>query len=258
MTPPLSLFCAIDLLAGRAVRLVKGDFAAVSDFGDPLELAGRFLRAGAPWLHLVDLDAARTGEPANRDVVLEIAEVARRAGARVEVGGGIRDGEAAAALLASGVDRVVLGTAAVEAPRLVTGMAARHPGRVAVALDFRRGPDGTLVPTTRGWTAPGATDLATLLGAWEDAPLAALVVTSIARDGTGEGPDLDGISEVLDATALEVVASGGIGRAADLTALRRLRSPLHRRRPVGVVVGRVLADGGLEVAEAVAACAASA
>ena len=252
----MDLLCAIDLLDGRAVRLVRGELGAPRSFGDPLALAGRFLAAGAPWLHVVDLDAARTGEPVNREAVRALGDAAHAAGARVEAAGGVRDEARAEELLISGVDRVVLGTAAIEDPSLAGGLAARHPGRIAVALDYRRKDGGRLELALRGWTERAHTTIESLLAVWEGAPLT-LVVTAIDQDGTREGPDAAGLAQVLDATSLEVVASGGVGRAEDLLALGRLRSPARLRRVAGVVVGRALADGSIGVEEAVASCAAS-
>ncbi|HVC14596.1 MAG TPA: 1-(5-phosphoribosyl)-5-[(5-phosphoribosylamino)methylideneamino] imidazole-4-carboxamide isomerase [Acidimicrobiales bacterium] len=252
----MDLFCAIDVMAGRAVRLVNGEFGAAENFGDPLELAARFSGAGASWLHVVDLDAARTGARTNRDVVLSVIAAAHRAGTRVETGGGVRDERALDELVAAGADRVVLGTAAIEDPARVVGLAERHPGRVAVGLDYRRGPDGTPDLALRGWTESSGATPALLVDAWAHAPLAALVVTAIERDGTRTGPDLEGLSDVLDATALPVVASGGVGRVADLLDLARLRSPRAGRHVRGVVVGRALVDGSVDVEEAVASCAA--
>lgn len=253
----MELFCAIDVMDGRAVRLVKGEFGAARDFGDPFELAELFLTAGAPWLHVVDLDAARTGNPANRDVVLGLVDAAHRAGTKVEVSGGARDGDTVDALLAAGADRVVLGTAAIEDPDLAGRLSARHPGRISVGIDYRRAADGTLELALRGWTEPASADFESLLDAWASAPLASVVATSIERDGTREGPDVDSLSRILDETALEVVASGGVGRSEDLDALARLRSYVHGRRIAGVVVGRALADGSIGLEEAVAACEAS-
>jgi phosphoribosylformimino-5-aminoimidazole carboxamide ribotide isomerase len=253
----MELFAAVDVLGGRAVRLVRGDFEASRVFGDPLEVAGGFLAAGVRWLHVVDLDAARGGVRVHRDVVASIASAAHRAGARVEVGGGVRDVADVDALLGEGVDRVVLGTAAVEDPDLASRAAARHPGRIAVGFDYRRADDGALELAVRGWTERAAVDPAALLDGWADDPLAAVVATSIDRDGTREGPDADGLARLLDATGLDVVASGGVGCVADLVALAGLRSPERGRSLAGVVAGRALVDGSVEVGEAVAACAAS-
>jgi phosphoribosylformimino-5-aminoimidazole carboxamide ribotide isomerase len=253
----MELFAAVDVMGGRAVRLVKGEFGASRSFGDPLEVAGRFLAAGTPWLHVVDLDAARTGAADNRAVVLSLAAAAHRVGARVEVGGGVRNGEAVDALLAQGVDRVVLGTSAIEDPDHAARCAARHPGRIAVGLDYRRAPSGAPELAVRGWTERAAVDPAELLTAWVGVPLAAVVVTAIERDGTREGPDAEGLSWALDATALDVVASGGVGGTGDLAALARLRSQESGRSLAGAVVGRALVDGSMDVEEAIAACAAS-
>jgi phosphoribosylformimino-5-aminoimidazole carboxamide ribotide isomerase len=252
----MDLFCAIDVLEGRAVRLVRGELGAPHPFGDPLALARRFLEAGARWLHVVDLDAARSGEPVNGHVVRALVDAAHEAGARVQTGGGVRDMARAEELLGAGADRVVLGTAAIEGPELARALAARHPGRVAVGLDYRRAADGGVALALRGWTEAARASLESLLALWEDAPLT-VVVTAIERDGTRQGPDTEGLSAVLDATELEVVASGGVGRADDLRALGALRSPARGRRVGGVIVGRALADGSIGVGEAVAACAAS-
>ncbi len=126
-------------MAGEAVRLVQGDFGRQTDYGDPAELARRYVDGGARWLHVVDLDAARTGDPANRPVVARLAAAAGVRGVRVQAGGGVRSEDDVAELLAAGVDRVVLGTAAVEDPALAADCARRHPGSVAVGLDYRAG-----------------------------------------------------------------------------------------------------------------------
>lgn len=253
----MELLAAIDVLGGEAVRLVKGAFDKAEGFGDPLAVAARFLDAGSPWLHVVDLEAARTGSPANRGTVLALAGLAHEAGARIEVGGGIRSERDVDEVLAVGVDRVVLGTAAIETPELALRCARRYPGRVAVGLDYRRAEDGSLRLAVRGWEGVAGRDVTSVLAALGEEAVAALVVTAIDRDGTRTGPDLDGLAGVLDATAVPVVASGGVGRLDDLVALGTLRSPGAGRRVAGVVAGRALVDGTIDVQEAVAACAAS-
>jgi phosphoribosylformimino-5-aminoimidazole carboxamide ribotide isomerase len=252
----MELFAAVDVMGGGAVRLVKGELDAPRSFGDPLDVARRFLAGGAPWLHVVDLDAARSGTPANRAIVLSLVDEAHRAGARVEVGGGVRDGRDIDELLAAGVDRVVLGTMAIEEPDAAARHASSHPGKVAVGLDYRRAPDGELELALRGWTQRADVRPAQLLAGWSGVPFAAVVVTAIDRDGTREGPDIEGLSWMLDATGLQVVASGGVGSAGDLSVLAGLRSGAGRAL-AGTVVGRALVDGSIEVKEAVAACAAS-
>ena len=244
----MDLYPAIDLRAGRTVRLYQGDFAQETDYGtDPVEVAERFAAAGAAWLHVVDLDAARTGSPENRHVVAAIA-AATDGRVSVQAGGGVRDRASAEALFAAGVRRVVLGTAAVEQPELVEELAAHH--HVAVGIDAR-----DRQAAVRGWTEGSGVDLFDLLHRYEDVGVAAFVITDIGRDGTFAGPDLDGLAAVLEATAVDVIASGGVGSLADLQALCSLET--GGRRLAGAIVGKALHDGLLTVEEAMAACAAS-
>ncbi|MGH9047507.1 MAG: HisA/HisF-related TIM barrel protein, partial [Acidimicrobiales bacterium] len=177
----MDLFCAIDLRGGQSVRLVQGDFDQERRFGDPLQLAERFVAEGATRLHVVDLDAAKTGAPVNRAVVKAIVE---RSGVPVQVGGGVRGEDDAGELLAMGADRVVMGTTALTRPEVARATVARFPGRVAFGLDYRCRPGGELVACVSGWTDDGGT-VAELLKAWREQPLAAIVVTAIERDGTG-------------------------------------------------------------------------
>jgi phosphoribosylformimino-5-aminoimidazole carboxamide ribotide isomerase len=249
----MELFCAIDLRGGQAVRLHRGDFGRERQFGDPLLLADRFVAEGATRLHVVDLDAARSGHPENRDVVKAIVG---RVGVPVQVGGGVRRESDVAELMGIGADRVVMGTMAIREPDLARACAARFPGRLALGLDYRPAM-GALEAAVGGWTDGGGISVADLLAAWRDEPLAAVVVTAIDRDGTGDGVDLDGLSGVLDATEHRVVASGGVGTLGDLERLAALRAPNSGRGADGVIVGTALVDGSMGVKEAIAACARS-
>jgi phosphoribosylformimino-5-aminoimidazole carboxamide ribotide isomerase len=253
----MDLYPAVDLRGGRAVRLVQGDFDRETAYGDPVALARSFAAAGAPWLHVVDLDAARTGEPVQRDLVLRIAA---EVSVPVQTGGGVRTDADVDALLGGGVARVVLGTAALDHPDLVRRAAARHPGRVAVGLDYRRAPGGRTEVAVRGWEEGSGRDLVEVVADLEGSGVAALVVTSIDADGTLAGPDLDGLAAVLAATGLPVIASGGVGGTADLVALSRLGAGTGApsRTLAGAIAGRALVDGRMTVEEAVAACAPSA
>ena len=236
------LYPAIDLRGGRCVRLYQGDFARETVYGeDPVAQARAFVAAGARWLHVVDLDAARTGTAANREVV---AAIAAAVDVPVQAGGGERDDEAADALLAAGVRRVVVGTAALDDPDWVRRLADRHPGRVAVGLDAR----GREV-AVRGWTEGSGQDLVEVARRFDDAGVAALVVTEIGRDGTLAGPDLDQLAAVLAATRLDVVASGGVGSLDDLRALAGLE--VGGRRLAGAIVGRALYEGAFPLSAAV-------
>ena len=244
----MELYPAIDLRGGRCVRLYQGDFDKETAYGtDPVTVAKELAAAGARWVHVVDLDAARTGSLENLDVV---AAITRAVGSvlALQAGGGVRDAVAFERLRGAGVARVVLGTAAVENPDLVAELAAQH--RVAVALD-RRGE--RLV--VRGWATPGP-PLAEVLAGLEGAGVEAVVVTDVERDGTLSGPDFDGLADVLDRTALQVIASGGVGTLADLEGLASLQS--GGRRLAGAIVGRALYEGRFSVEEALAACEQSA
>lgn len=244
----MDLYPAIDLRGGRCVRLVQGDYERETVYSaDPVAVARAYQDAGAHWIHVVDLDAARTGIPENRAAVAAIAGAVHPSLA-VQSGGGVRDRAAAEALAEAGVTRVVLGTAALDKPALVAELAREMP--VAVGLDVR----GREV-AVRGWTEGTGRDLLEVLPWFEDAGVAAVVVTQIARDGTLAGPDIEGLALVLAATALPVIASGGVGGLDDLRALAALS--VGGRRLAGVIVGRALYEGRFSVEEAIAACAAS-
>ncbi len=240
--PTLDLYPAIDLRDGRCVRLYQGDYGRETVYGDdPVAQALTFARAGAPWIHVVDLDAARTGEPVNRDVV---AAIAAAVSVPVQTGGGVRSVAAAEALAAAGVARVVVGTAALGDPALLAAIAERVP--VAVGLDVR----GREV-AVRGWETGSGRQLLDVLAELAAAPVAAYVVTQITRDGTLEGPDLELLAEAMAATPVPVIASGGVGGLGDIGVLRELRS--DGRRLAGVIVGRALYEGSFTIDAALAA-----
>jgi len=230
------------------VRLLRGDFAAETVYdADPVGVARDFAAQGAQWIHVVDLDAARTGSAANLRAIEAICAAVE---CRVQSGGGVRSVEAAGDLLAAGVDRVVVGTAAVERPELVDELATLHPGSVAVGLDAR----GREV-AVRGWVEGSGLDLVALARQFGAAGVSALIVTEIGRDGTLEGPDLDQLGAVLAETDIPVVASGGVGTIDDLRALGGLT--VADRTLTGAIVGRALYERRFTVAEGIAACTAS-
>ena len=230
------------------MRLLRGDFAAETVYdADPVGVARDFAAQGAQWIHVVDLDAARTGSAANLRAIEAICAAVE---CRVQSGGGVRSVEAAGDLLAAGVDRVVVGTAAVERPELVDELATLHPGSVAVGLDAR----GREV-AVRGWVEGSGLDLVALARQFGAAGVSALIVTEIGRDGTLEGPDLDQLGAVLAETDIPVVASGGVGTIDDLRALGGLT--VADRTLTGAIVGRALYERRFTVAEGIAACTAS-
>ncbi len=238
----MELYPAIDLQNGHCVRLYQGDFAKETRYGDdPVDQAQRFAAEGTTWIHVVDLDAARTGTAHN---LSHITSICREVDVKVQAGGGVRDVEKAEALFAAGVDRVVIGTAALEDPAFVRYLAAAHPGKVAVGLDARYHPGATSSADTwevavRGWVEGSGRGLMETAKEFEDRGVAALIVTEIGRDGTLNGPDLEGLGRVLDVTSMDVIASGGVGSLDDLRALRAIRR--GDRALSGAIVGRALA-----------------
>ncbi len=187
-----------------------------------------------------------------RDVLVEILRVVAGDKVSIEFGGGVRSEDDADELLASGVTRVVFGTAALEEPALAGRCARRWPGRVAVGLDYRVGADGVAEAQAQGWLAGSGESVTDLLELWAHEPLGAVVVTAVARDGMLSGPDLGGLASLLATTALPVVASGGVSATSDLEALAALGSPA--RRLSGAIVGKALVEGRFSVEEGIAAC----
>ncbi len=253
----MELLAAIDLLDGRAVRLRQGDYAERTSYGDPAELAAGYAERGCRWLHVVDLEAARGGSGA-REVLDEVLAAVAPHGTSVQFGGGVRDAGRAEELLAGGVERVVLGTAAIEEDGLVARLAAAHPGRIAVGLDHRRLHAGPKGPARRevavgGWLRTAGLELGEALARFEGLALGAVVVTDITRDGMLAGPDLEGYGELLERSELPIVASGGIATAEDLAELAALGR--DGRRLAGAIVGRALLDGRIELVDALAAAA---
>lgn len=237
-----TVYPAIDLRGGRCVRLVEGDFARETVYDDdPVAVARRFAAAGARWLHVVDLDGAREGRP--RQAAL-IGAICAAVDIPVQAGGGVRDGAAAEELLDRGVTRVVVGTLAARDPDRCRAICAAHPGRVAVGIDARDG-----LVRVAGWLEGDALRAEELAGRVRALGAAAIVYTDIARDGTGRGPDVEGTRAVARAAGgVPVIASGGIGEAAHLRALRSLAAA----GVVGCVVGRALYAGTLALGDALA------
>jgi phosphoribosylformimino-5-aminoimidazole carboxamide ribotide isomerase len=232
----VDLYPAIDLLGGRVVRLRKGDFADETAYGiDPLAVARDFADAGTRWIHVVDLDAARSGDPVNRDVVAAIVQ-AVRGSASIQTGGGVRSIDDVRDLAAAGVERVVMGSAAVADPELVDR--AAEILSVAVGLDHR---DGEVA--VHGWTTGSGLSVEDAFARFPAA--AAFVVTDIARDGMLEGPDLDGLERAIGLTSAPVIASGGVSSLDDVAALAQLGGL------GGIITGKALYEGRFGVADAI-------
>lgn len=245
----MDLIPAIDLLDGVAVRLVQGDYdRRATERDDPGPLVRSWIAGGVRWLHVVDLEGARSRHPVHLELAAQLARTAREAAAdvRVELGGGIRTEVDVAAVLNAGIDVAILGTAAVEEPALLARCAARWPGRVAVSLDLR---DGR--PAVDGWLRTGAGDAPALAARFVEEGAAHLIVTDVARDGTKRGPNLELLATLRAAVPdARLVAAGGIGSVDDLRAVAAAGVD-------GAIVGLALMDGSIEIDAALAAAGAA-
>ena len=235
------LFPAIDLKNGQCVRLEQGDMARATVFNlDPTAQARSFAAQGFEYLHVVDLDGAFAGKPMNAHAVEAMLKAVTMP---LQLGGGIRDLNTIEAWLAKGVARVIIGTAAVRDPELVKGAAKKFPGRVAVGLDAR---DGKVA--VEGWAETSQVTALEMARRFEDAGVAAIIFTDIARDGLLKGLNLDATIELAEHISIPVIASGGFASIDDVRALLAPRA----KKLAGAIAGRALYDGRLDAAAALA------
>lgn len=233
---------AIDLLQGRCVRLYQGDYEQSQVFDEnPVAVARQWAEQGADWLHLVDLDGAKTGEPVNLDA---IAAIVRATDIKVQVGGGLRDRQRVEQLLQLGVARVILGTVAIEQPALVAELCRDYPGQILVGIDARNGK-----VATRGWLETSEVEAIDLAQQMAEAGAAAIIYTDIHRDGTLQGPNIEALRQLALAVPIPVIASGGVSSISDLLSLLALEA----LGVSGAIVGRALYTGDLCLREALQA-----
>jgi phosphoribosylformimino-5-aminoimidazole carboxamide ribotide isomerase len=234
------LYPAIDLKDGAAVRLRRGEMGEATVFNkDPADQAGRFARAGAEWLHLVDLDGAFAGKPMNRAAVQSILAAVK---IPCQLGGGIRDHATIEGWLGAGIARVILGTAALKNPTLVREACRRFPGRIAIGIDAKGGK-----VAVEGWAETSEIGVLDLASRFADAGAAAIIFTDVDRDGLLTGANVAATARLADSVAIPVIASGGVSGLADIDALKKTNV-------AGVIVGRALYDGGLDLTAALARC----
>lgn len=239
------LYPAIDLKDGRCVRLIKGDMKQVTVFNEsPADQARQFIAAGSQWIHVVDLNGAFAGAPVNADAVRAILATAK---VPVQLGGGIRDLATVAHWLGAGVKRVVLGTAAVKDPALVHEACKHFPGQIAVGIDARNG-----YVATEGWAETGTLSALDLAKRFVDAGVAAIIHTDIDRDGVLAGPNVAASAELARAVPIPVIVSGGVSSLDDLRAVKAEAAS----GIAGVISGRAIYDGRINLREAVALLAA--
>jgi phosphoribosylformimino-5-aminoimidazole carboxamide ribotide isomerase len=235
------LYPAIDLKDGQAVRLLRGDMEKSTVFNDdPAAQAMEFVEAGCEWLHLVDLNGAFAGEPVNAAAVESILQ---RCKVPAQLGGGIRDMATIERWLDKGLQRVILGTVAVENPDLVREAAKAFPGHVAVGIDARNGR-----VATKGWAEETDVMVTDLARSFEDAGVAAIIYTDINRDGAMQGPNVEATADLARAVSIPVIASGGVSSLDDLIALRDCGANLN-----GAISGRALYDGAIDLKSALSA-----
>ncbi|UFP93120.1 1-(5-phosphoribosyl)-5-[(5-phosphoribosylamino)methylideneamino]imidazole-4-carboxamide isomerase [Gloeobacter morelensis] len=238
----MDIIPAIDILDGRCVRLYQGNYQLAETYGeDPVAVACNWAKLGAPRLHVVDLDGARQGMPVHLDA---LEAIVTQVPCPVQFGGGLRSIEAVSAVLDRGVDRVILGTAAVENPALIRECCERFGGRIAVGLDARGGQ-----VAVRGWRETSEVEVTELAGEMEKLGVSAIVYTDILKDGTLTGPNLVELQRLTDAVKVPIIASGGVGTLADVLYLLALEP----RGLQGVIIGRALYTGDVDLAEALRA-----
>jgi phosphoribosylformimino-5-aminoimidazole carboxamide ribotide isomerase len=244
----MDIFPAIDLLDGKCVRLYQGDYDRSQVFNDsPADMARSWLEQGASKLHLVDLDGAKAGQPVNLAAIASIVEVVKttaRQPVQIQVGGGLRTEASVRQLLDLGIDRIILGTVAVEQPQLVQDLCQKYPHQIVVGIDAR---DGKVA--TKGWLETSEVLATELANRMAQMGAAAIIYTDIHRDGTMTGPNLDALRELASGIEIPVIASGGVSSVRDLLSLLSLV-------PIGVtgaIVGRALYTGEVRLADAIQA-----
>lgn len=233
-----TIYPAIDMRGGKCVRLLQGNYENETVYGDsPFLMAKQFADSGAEWIHMVDLDGAKAGKKINNEHVLRVA---KELSVKVQVGGGIRSAEDVAYYLENGVDRVILGSAAISNPSFVKNMLNEHKEKIAIGIDARGG-----FVATEGWLNTSevkATDLALQLA---EAGAQVFIFTDISKDGTLSGPNVEAIGELAELTGKEVIASGGVSSLADLEELKS-----DSRQIAGAIIGKALYTGQFSLEDA--------
>ena len=235
----MDILPAIDLIGGKCVRLVQGEYHKKITYKDnPIEQAQEFLDAGAEWLHVVDLDGAKLGKPINADIV---AEIAKQVPMKIELGGGIRNEAAIVTMLEAGVTRLILGSSAIKEFDWFSEMANKYPNRLVLGLDAR----GANL-ATEGWLEQGSLSLLDFAKKAADLPLAAIIYTDISKDGMLAGPNIERTKQLVEAVDLPIVAAGGVTTVEDIKTLKTAGV-------AGAIIGRALYEGSITLTEALEA-----
>ncbi|MEA2452531.1 MAG: phosphoribosylformimino-5-aminoimidazole carboxamide ribotide isomerase [Actinomycetota bacterium] len=234
-----TVYPAVDISDGRCVRLLQGRFGSETVYSDdPVKVALGLASAGARWLHIVDLDGAKTGIRANRELVLEVV---KRASCPVQAGGGLRSLDDVEEIIAAGANRAVLGTVALEDPDEMARACKRYGERIAVSLDARSGE-----LATHGWTVGSGVPVEDAVKAFAEAGVSLFIYTDVSRDGAMTGPDVEGLQRLTELTDVPVVASGGVASLDDVRTIAALQND----GVSGVIVGRALYEGKFTIGQA--------
>ena len=236
----MNFYPAIDIKDGKFIRLKQGRLDEVTVYGDnPVEIAKKFSEAGAKWIHVVDIDGAFKGKSINQKVILDIKKNSKT---KIQVGGGIRTQESASFYLNNGIDRVVLGTIALENPKIIEQLCENYPGRIAVGIDAKKG-----MVATEGWSKTSSIEVGKLSKLYENIGVSCVIFTDIEKDGLMEGVSLNQLKNLLKNTKLNVIASGGVSSLDDLKKLKSL----EKKNLIGVISGKAIYENKFSVNKAV-------
>ena len=236
----MNFYPAIDIKDGKFIRLMQGRLDEITVYGDnPVKIAKEFSEAGAKWIHVVDIDGAFKGKSINQKVILDIKKNSKT---KIQVGGGIRTQESAEFYLNNGIDRVVLGTIALENPKVIEQLCENYPGRIAVGIDAKKG-----MVAKEGWSKTSNVDVGKLSKLYENIGVSCIIFTDIEKDGLMEGVSVNQLKNLLKSTKLNVIASGGVSCLNDLKKLRSL----EKKNLIGVISGKAIYENKFSVNEAV-------
>ena len=236
----MNFYPAIDIKDGKFIRLKQGRLDEVTVYGNnPVEIAKKFSEAGAKWIHVVDIDGAFKGKSINQKVILDIKKNSKT---KIQVGGGIRTQESASFYLNNGIDRVVLGTIALENPKIIEQLCKNYPGRIAVGIDAKKG-----MVATEGWSKTSTIEVGKLSKLYENIGVSCVIFTDIEKDGLMEGVSLNQLKNLLENTKLNVIASGGVSSLDDLKKLKSL----EKKNLIGVISGKAIYENKFSVNKAV-------
>ena len=236
----MNFYPAIDIKDGKFIRLKQGRLDEVTVYGNnPVEIAKKFSEDGAKWIHVVDIDGAFKGKSINQKVILDIKKKSKT---KIQIGGGIRTQESASFYLNNGIDRVVLGTIALENPKIIEQLCKNYPGRIAVGIDAKKG-----MVATEGWSKTSTIKVGKLSKLYENIGVSCVIFTDIEKDGLMEGVSLNQLKDLLKNTKLNVIASGGVSSLDDLKKLRSL----EKKNLIGVISGKAIYENKFSVNEAI-------